>query len=129
MATIKRFEDLVIWQKARMLCRDIFQITNREIFARDFRFKDQIRASSGSIMDNIAEGFEQSGNKEFVQFLHISKGSCGETRSQLYRALDYTYISQEEFELLKNKTIEMAQEIANFIKYLQLSDTKGSKYV
>jgi four helix bundle protein len=129
MATVKCFEDLSVWKKARMFCQDIFRVTSYEVFAKDFRLKDQIRASSGSIMDNIAEGFERSGNKEFVQFLYISKGSCGESRSQLYRALDYTYIPQEEFELLKNKTIELSQEIANFIKYLQHSEMKGSKYM
>lgn len=77
MGTIKCFEDLNVWQKARIFCRKIFRITNYELFSKDYRLKDQLRASSGSIMDNIAEGFERDGNKEFIQFLQIAKGSCG----------------------------------------------------
>ena len=128
MATIKYFEDLEIWQKARVFCKKIFLITNYEKFSKDYRLKDQIKASSGSIMDNIAEGFERSGNKEFVQFLYISKGSCGESRSQLYRALDFEYIEKEEFEKLKQEDINLAQDIGNFINYLKQSEMKGSKY-
>lgn len=80
MARINCFEDLEIWKMARKLCLEIFRITNYDSFSMsmDFRLKDQIKASSGSVMDNIAEGFERNGNKEFVQFLYISKGSCGE---------------------------------------------------
>jgi len=80
---IERFEDLEIWIEARELCKSVFSITEKEPFNRDFKFRDQIRASSGSIMDNIAEGFERGGNKEFIQFLSIAKGSCGETRHRL----------------------------------------------
>lgn len=128
MATIYQFENLEVWQKARTFCQAIYKIINYESFAKDFRLRDQIRASSGSIMDNIAEGFERSGNKEFIQFLFIAKGSCGETRSQLYRALDSGYISQEEFETIKQKAMELSQDIGNFIKYLKQSDLKGTKY-
>src|SRR5450759_4009607 len=92
---IDRFEDLEIWQEARALCNSVFEITSVSPFCSDFKFKDQIRASSGSVMDNIAEGFERGGNKEFIQFLSIAKGSCGETRSQSYRAFDYKYINQD----------------------------------
>ncbi len=122
------FEDLPIWQKARDLAKYIFEITSEEPFSKDFRFRDQIRASSGSVMDNISEGFERSGNKEFAQFLYIAKGSCGETRSQSYRALDCNYITQETLEKLKEKTTEISSEIAGLIKYLKNSDYKGSKY-
>jgi four helix bundle protein len=122
------FEELPIWQKARELAKFVFEVTSEESFSKDFRFRDQLRSAAGSIMDNIAEGFERSGNKEFVQFLYIAKGSCGETRSQSYRAFDYNYIVQETLENLKHKTTEISSEIAGLIKYLKNSDFKGSKY-
>jgi four helix bundle protein len=128
MAKIERFEDLDIWKMARELCKDIFRVTDYDAFSKSFRFREQIRASSGSVMDNIAEGFERSGNKELVQFLYIAKGSCGESRSQLYRALDCAYISREEFTVLYQKAIELSQSITNFIKYLKQSDLTGTKY-
>ena len=93
---IECFEDLDIWQDARELCKIIFSKTSVGPFVKDFRFRDQIKALSGSIMDNIAEGFERGGNKEFIQFLYTAKGSCGETRSQSYRAFDFEYITQDE---------------------------------
>lgn len=93
MATINRFEDLEIWQIARRLCKEVFNLTSKGPFTKDFKFRDQIRSSSGSVMDNIAEGFERSSRLEFVNFLSISKGSSGETRSQLYRALDAEFCS------------------------------------
>jgi len=83
MATIKRFEDLQIWEISRRLCKDVFALTNKGLFLKDFKFRDQIRSSAGSVMDNIAEGFERSSRPEFVNFLSIAKGSAGETRSQL----------------------------------------------
>jgi len=92
MATIKRFEDLEIWQLAREISRDVYDITRKDSIKHDFSLIDQLRRSSGSIMDNIAEGFERDGNKEFVQFLSYAKGSAGETRLQLYRAVDQKYI-------------------------------------
>lgn len=88
MATFNKFEDIIAWQKARELCKFIKFYADKDLFARDFKLVSQIRSSSGSAMDNIAEGFERGGNKEFIQFLFIAKGSVGETRSQLYRALD-----------------------------------------
>jgi len=93
MSKVERFEDLKVWQLARVLCKEIHELTMKEAFSKDFKLIGQIKSSSGSIMDNIAEGFERDGNKEFIQFLSISKGSCGETRSQLYRAIDNGCIS------------------------------------
>lgn len=93
MATIKRFEDLEIWQDARKLSKEIILISKNTDLKIDFRLKAQIKDSSGSIMDNIAEGFERNGNTEFRQFLSIAKGSAGETRSQLYRVFDNDYIT------------------------------------
>ncbi len=128
MATINRFEDLEIWQLARELCQDIYKIGQNSELKNDFKLYNQINSSSGSIMDNIAEGFERNGNKEFVYFLSISKGSCGETRSQLYRVLDRKYITNEEFEKLKKKTIILGQKIGSFMNYLSSSEYKGTKF-
>jgi four helix bundle protein len=97
MAIISTFEEMEIWQMARKQANEIYEIYSRGDFAKDFELKNQINASCGSVMDNIAEGFERSGNKEFFNFLIIAKGSNGEVRSQLYRALDRRYISKEIF--------------------------------
>lgn len=126
--TYSTFEDLPIWQKARELAQIVFKITSKDPFNKDFRFRDQIRASSGSVMDNIAEGFERSGNKEFLQFLYIAKGTCGETRSQSHRAIDFEYITQDELNELINKTTLLSKEISLFIQYLRNSGMKGEKY-
>jgi four helix bundle protein len=128
MAAIKRFKDLDIWQKARVYSRNIFRVANHEKFSHDYRLREQIKASSGSVMDNIAEGFERSGNKEFIQYLYIANGSCGESRSQLYRALDYEYLLQKDFDALMQEALDLSQNISNFIKYMKSSEMKGSKY-
>jgi four helix bundle protein len=128
MATINRFEDLEIWQEARRLAKEIHIISIQTELKNDYRFKDQIKASSGSIMDNIAEGFERDGNIEFRQFLSIAKGSAGETRSQLYRVFDFEYISEQKFELLKKDYENLSGKIKNFITYLNKKDFKGNKF-
>ena len=120
MATINRFEDLEIWQEARRLAKEVHNICVETNLKSDFRFKDQIKSSSGSVMDNIAEGFERDGNLEFRQFLSISKGSAGETRSQLYRILDCGYISEVKFETMKVDYENLSGKIKNFISYLRL---------
>ncbi len=100
MSTIKRFEEIISWKEARVLNRIIRELIRGKRFQRNFGLVSQIERSAGSIMDNIAEGFERGGNREFIQFLYISKGSCGELRSQIYRALDDGYINSEEFNLI-----------------------------
>ena len=125
---IDRFEDMEIWKDARDLCKYVFELTSKDQFNKDFRFRDQIRASAGSVMDNIAEGFERGGNKEFGQFLYFSKGSCGETRSQGYRAFDFKYITETELIQLNESTMKLSTKIAHLIKYLKDSDLKGAKY-
>ena len=128
MATIRQFEDLEIWQLARELCKEIHIIIKTTQLSDDFKLQNQIKGSSGSIMDNIAEGFERDGKNEFRQFLSIAKGSCGETRSQLYRVYDFEYINKEKFEELKDKTIVLSKKFSSFINYLNKSEYSGKKF-
>lgn len=128
MATISRFEDLEIWKEARRLAKEIHLIAVHTELRSDLRFKNQIKDSSGSVMDNIAEGFERDGNLEFRQFLSIAKGSAGETRSQLYRVFDFEYISEQKFEALKTDYENLSGKIKNFITYLNKKDFKGNKF-
>ena len=128
MATITKFEDLEIWQEARNLAKEIYIISKETDLKTDYKFKEQIKSSSGSVMDNIAEGFERDGNLEFRQFLSVAKGSVGESRSQIYRLFDYEYISEQQFEDLKNKYENLSGKIKNFITYLNKNDFKGNKF-
>ena len=128
MAAVKDFEDLVIFQKARELSKKIYMATEHEEFNRDYRFVAQIHASVGSIMDNIAEGFERNGNKEFVNFLFIAKGSCGEVRSQLIRANDVGYLEPEEYKEFYTECRKLSAGIMNFIKEIKESDLAGPKF-
>lgn len=129
MATFKQFEDLEIWQKARSLFQRILAITQKEQVQKNFRFCSQIREAAGSVMDNIAEGFERDSRLEFINFLSIAKGSCGEVRSQLYRALDQKYITTEEQTELKTEYKNLGAYIANFIRYLNKSEIKEQKFL
>src|SRR6266542_2885227 len=127
MAKIKKFEDIESWKRARGLARDIYEVTATGKFAHDFGLKDQIRRASVSILSNIAEGFERGGDKEFLQFLALAKGSSGEARAQLYVALDQDYISAAQFETLSRAATEVSQLISGFMKYLHESTLRGSK--
>ena len=125
---IERFEDLEIWQETRIFSEFVFEITSKEKFKADFRFRNQIRSSSGSIMDNVAEGFGRGGNKEFLQFLYIAKGSCNESRSQGFRAFDYEYITEQELDVILEKTEMITKKINALISYLKQDKNRGTKY-
>ena len=129
MATIRRFEDLEIWQLSRKLCQVIHSYIDRKEFAKDYKLVNQINGASGSVMDNIAEGFDRGSRKEFLNFLGIAKGSCGETKSQLYRAVDRKYISENDFQSAYAVADEINRKIYGLMKYLNSSETKGQKYI
>ena len=124
----KSFEELEVWQLSRKLSDKIYKVTSLDRFRKDFELVKQINRSSGSCMDNIAEGFERGGNRELIQFLFISKGSIGETRSQVYRGFDREYISKQQFEELINDCLEISKRISGFIKYLKQSEFEGEKF-
>jgi len=128
MTTWKSFEDIEVWQLAREFCKDVYRIINYDTFSKDFKLRDQINSSSGSIMDNVAEGFERDGNKEFKPFLSIAKASAGETRSQLCRAFDRKYINQQEFDILKEKVQNISGKLNNLIQYLKRTEYRGTKF-
>lgn len=128
MSTIQKFEEILSWQEARLLNKEVGNLIDGERFKKNFRLIGQIEGSAGSIMDNIAEGYERGGNREFIQFLYIAKASCGELRSQLYRAIDRLYITDEEFEKLTVHTKRISSLIQKLIAYLEASEIKGIKY-
>ncbi len=128
MAKAQKFEDLAIFQMARDLCKEVYAITKEGEFHKDSRFVQQIRAAAGSIMDNIAEGFERDGNKEFINFLYIAKGSCGEVRSQILRASDVGFIDKETATKLYNDCINISKSISKFIKAIKASGLSGLKF-
>lgn len=128
MATIQKFEDIAVFQKARELCKEVYAITREGEFKSDYRFVQQIRAAAGSIMDNIAEGYERDGNAEFINFLYIAKGSAGEVRSQVMRAHDVGFIDDDKFNDLYGRCKNISIGIANFIKTIRLQGIKGRKY-
>ena len=128
MGTFKTFEDIEAWQLARVFAKNIYSMTKS---VEQYGNKDvihQINRSAGSIMDNIAEGFERGGNREFVQFLSIAKASCAESRSQLYRFHDRDLINKEAFDALYEEAKKVGGKTAALYNYLKSSDRKGSKF-
>lgn len=125
---IKNFEELGVWQGSRDLCNEIYVLISENKFSKDYALVNQINRSSGSVMDNIAEGFGRGGNKEFIQYLSISKASGHEVKSQLYRAMDREYVTKERAEEILNKTQTLINQIGGFINYLKQSEYKGAKF-
>ena len=128
MARIERFEDIEAWKQARETTKLIYKISSEGAFSRDFALSNQIRRAVISVLSNIVEGFERGGDKEFLQFLAVAKGSCGEVRAQLYVALDQNYIDEQQFAFISSKLIETSRTISGFMKYLQQSEFKGNKF-
>lgn len=133
MSTIQQFEDLLCWQKARILTKEIYRSLNIEVFKclnipRDYGFCDQIQRASVSVMSNIAEGFERGTKQEFLNYLFIAKGSCGEVRAQLYIALDVGYLNLETFKYLNSLAMECSRLIHSFIQKLKSSELQGLQY-
>jgi four helix bundle protein len=125
----KTFEQIEVWNKARIFAQAIYELLQTSAISKDFELKNQLNRSSGSIMDNIAEGFERNNNKEFIYFLFVAKGSAGESRSQLHRAFDRNYIDQSTYETLQAQCHEIAQQLYKFIDYLKNSNIKGYKHL
>jgi len=128
MNRIEKFEDIIAWQKARLLTKEVYQCTRVGAFGKDYGLKDQIQRASVSTMANVAEGFERGGDKEFIQFLSNSKGSCGEVKSHLYVALDQAYITQSSFDQLYGQANEVGRLLSGFMTYLRESNLRGCKY-
>lgn len=125
---IDKFEDLEVWQLAREICGDIEKLFDTTPLNKRFSLKDQMDRSSGSIMDNIAEGFGRGGNLEFRNFLSYAKGSCTELKSQLYRSMDKKLISEVDFERLAEKCDKENARLGSFISYLSRTKHKGIKF-
>lgn len=125
MGTVKRFEDLDVWKLSRTLCLRVGKIIDNGNLKNNYRLISQLEGSSGSIMDNIAEGFERGTKGEFIQFLGYAKGSCGELRSQLYRILDRNCINKDEFDELHDLSTRVSAMVQKFIAYLQQTTIKG----
>ncbi len=125
MSTVTKFEDLRIWQEARQLVREIYHLTNTSVLSRDYGLSSQLQRSAVSVMANIAEGFERSSNKEFVQYLFQAKASCGELRSHLYVVKDLGYGHGDEIQNLQDSAETISKGIGSFITYLKQTLIKG----
>ena len=128
MNKIERFEDIVAWQRARVLTKEVYTLTRTGQFAKDYGLRDQIQRASVSAMANIAEGYERGGDKEFLQFLSNAKGSCGEVKSHLYAAFDQGYVSAPDFEGLYAKADELGRLVGGFMAYLKQAHIGGHKF-
>jgi four helix bundle protein len=126
--TFKRFEEIEAWQLAREICRIVKRLTDKPEFSKDWELRKQMRNSAGTTMDCIAEGHERGNNAEFKYFLGVSQGSCGELRSQGYRALDYHFINEEELKELHTMSFRTSAALRGLIEYLNQTEIKGFRY-
>jgi four helix bundle protein len=125
MASIKRFEDIEAWKLSKTMCDKLGELLDQGNFKNNFRLIGQIEGSSGSVMDNIAEGFERGTRAEFIQFVGYAKGSCGEFRSQLYRAMNRKYINKEQFDEFFIIAVRTSAMLQKLIGYLHQTNVKG----
>jgi four helix bundle protein len=121
MGTIRRFEDLEVWKRARELTKLVYKMTEAAQFNRDYRLRNQMRDAAVSILSNIAEGFSRHTDKEFIQFLYVSRASAAELQSQSYVALDQEYLPADAFERIYEETDHTSRMVTNLIKYLRSS--------
>lgn len=121
MTKINRFEDLQSWQKARQLANYIYDLTERPKFSKDFKLRDQIQGAAGSVMHNIAEGFDSGTNPNFIRFLEMSRRSASEVQSELHLALDRKYITDENLNAAYSLATESKRLINGMIGYLRKS--------
>ncbi|MGN6165828.1 MAG: four helix bundle protein [Flavisolibacter sp.] len=128
MATVQKFEDLKVWQKARELSQKVYPLTFIEPICSDFRYKDQIRGTLGSIMDNAAEGFGRGSRLKFINGLNTSRGETNELKSQSYRGLDNKYFSEEQFSEFYFLADEITKMGTSLISYLNKSNIKGQRF-
>ncbi|MCC6155793.1 MAG: four helix bundle protein [Candidatus Hydrogenedentes bacterium] len=124
---VQQFEELRVYQGARELVNDVYAATRTQVFSRDFGPVDQIRRAAVSVMANIAEGYERGTKPEFVQFLYIAKGSCGEVRALLDVAVDQKYVSKSDHQSLREKARILSAMISRFIAHVQASTYQGEK--
>jgi len=128
MATFTRFEDIEGWKKARQLTQEVYRLSNEGKMARDFGLRDQMRRAAVSVMANIAEGFGRGGNKEFISFLSVARGSCAEVKSHAYVALDPGLLGEADVSRIQELAAETEALVSGLMKYLAASDARGRKF-
>ncbi|WP_194766203.1 four helix bundle protein [Tamlana sp. I1] len=128
MAHYSSFESLEVYKEATSFCDDIWNTITHTTLSKDYKLREQINGSSGSVMDNIAEGFGRGGNKEFIMFLSFSKGSCCETKAQLLRCYNRNHIDKITYQKLNNKADDLINQLSKFMNYLKHSNRKGAKF-
>ena len=124
MSKISSFEDIEVWKKSVELCEKIYLLTENSSLKQDFGLRDQIRRSAISIPSNIAEGFERESNNQFIYFLIIAKGSCGELRTQLFLSMKIKHIDELTHSALREDCLTISKQLSNFIKYLKSTKLK-----